>query len=86
MQKLIISSAEELQELISSTIKEVMNPPVSKPIQPRYLGIKEAAKFLNLSVQTIYRFTSKGKIPFLKKGKKLLFLESELNDWLNSNS
>jgi excisionase family DNA binding protein len=86
MQKVIVIAPEDLQELISNSVKEAINPPNSKPTPTRYLGIREASVYLNLSVQTIYRFTSKGKIPFLKKGKKLLFLESDLDACLNSKS
>lgn len=86
MQKVIVVAPEELQELISNSIKEAISPPTFHSTAPRYISIHEAALYLNLSVQTIYRFTSKGKIPFLKKGKKLLFLESDLDTWLNSKA
>lgn len=84
MQKVIVIAPEDLQVLISNSIKEAFSPPVNQHSSSRYISIREAALYLNLSVQTIYRFTSKGKIPFLKKGKKLLFLESDLDTWLNS--
>ena len=38
---------------------------------PEYLTITQAAEYLNLATPTIYGFTSKNEIPFLKKGKKL---------------
>lgn len=81
--KIIITSQEELSFLIQANIREALqvNFPVSN-----YISIKEASAYLNLSVQTIYRLTSKGRIPFIKKGKKLLFQTKELDIWLNSNS
>lgn len=32
--------------------------------------------------QTVYGWTSARKIPFHKKGKNILFLKSEIDDWL----
>lgn len=32
--------------------------------------------------QTLYGFTSKREIPFIKRGKKLYFRKSELENWL----
>lgn len=46
------------------------------------LNVKEAAKFLNLSVQTIYLMVSRGDIPVNKKNHRLYFLKSELTDWI----
>ena len=46
------------------------------------LNIEGACEFLNLAKPTIYTLTSKGKIPFFKKGKKLYFKRSELLQWI----
>jgi excisionase family DNA binding protein len=47
------------------------------------LSIEDASKYLNLAKQTLYGFTSRGIIPYLKKGKKLYFKRSELDKWIN---
>ena len=36
--------------------------------------------------QTFYGLVSKGAIPYHKRGKKLTFLKSEINEWLRSAS
>lgn len=38
----------------------------------------------DISPTTVYNYTSKGLIPHHKKGKKLLFLKSEIDAWLKS--
>lgn len=48
----------------------------------KLLSIQEAAIFLNLAQQTLYGFTSNRTIPFIKKGKKLYFRKSDLEQWL----
>jgi excisionase family DNA binding protein len=49
---------------------------------PLLLSLEDAALFLNLAPQTIYGFTSKRLIPFIKKGKKLYFRKGDLEEWL----
>lgn len=46
------------------------------------LTVQEAAKFLNLSVPTIYSKVSKGELPVMKRGKKLHFSNIELMQYL----
>lgn len=74
----------ELDELINEALKSNGQSKETKPAEERFLCIEEAASFLNLAKQTVYGLTSKRLIPFLKKGKKLYFIESELKNWLLS--
>ena len=46
------------------------------------MDVKEAAAFLRCAVSTIYRDTSLGCIPCIRKGKRVLFLKSDLLEWL----
>lgn len=48
------------------------------------LTISEAARFLNLSVPTIYGKVSRKLIPVNKQGKRLYFYKSELADWIKA--
>jgi excisionase family DNA binding protein len=47
------------------------------------LVIGKACLFLNLAKPTLHALTSKRKIPFIKKGKKLYFKKMDLEEWLN---
>ncbi|QEN03350.1 DNA-binding protein [Thiospirochaeta perfilievii] len=50
------------------------------------LNAKEAAKYLgNLSIHCIYKYSSQGIIPKLKHTGKLLFLKSDLDDFIIKN-
>jgi excisionase family DNA binding protein len=64
-----------------------LNARETKPI-PRYkpdlLIIDEAVLLLNLAKSTIYNLVSCGKIPVMKKSKRLYFSRDELLDWLRS--
>lgn len=72
-----------IEEALDKAIKKGTFATKTKDEIPELLGIEEAAKYLNLAKQTLYGFTSKGVIPYLKKGKKLYFKKSELDKWIN---
>lgn len=53
------------------------------PAEPdKRMNIRGAAEFLNCAVPTIYGLVHRRLIPHEKKGKRLYFLKSELNEWL----
>lgn len=54
------------------------------PGQEELLNITQAAKFLNLSVPTIYSKVCRKEIPVNKRGKRLYFYASELTEWVKS--
>ena len=50
------------------------------------LTTQEACIYLDISSSTLYKLTSKNKIPHFKpNGKKIYFRKSDLNDWLFRN-
>lgn len=51
-----------------------------------YLNVTEAAEFTRLAKQTIYQKVSMRTIPFIKKGGRVIFRKSELQDWMNVDS
>jgi excisionase family DNA binding protein len=83
MSKVIVLSPEEVQELIEAVIQEFkLNG--QKEIQKEILNVTETADFLYLAKQTIYGLTSKGEIPYFKRGNKLYFKRSLLVEWINA--
>lgn len=48
----------------------------------QFITIDEAAKFLGMSKPTVYGYTCKRKIPFYKPSHRVLFLKSELIEWM----
>ena len=85
MDKIILTTQGELESLIHSSVRKALNEQADKPETSitEFLNLKDAAKYLNLAPQTIYGLTSKNGIPFLKRGKKLYFKKSELENWIN---
>jgi len=48
-----------------------------------YLTTEQVAKLLNISMPTIYRWVKERKIPHVRRGHRILFIENQINEWLN---
>ena len=55
-------------------------------MQKELLTIRQAAEYLNLSIENIYRMTSEKRIPHYKPSKKLLFDRLQLDNWLEEKA
>ncbi|MBN3038476.1 MAG: helix-turn-helix domain-containing protein [Candidatus Omnitrophica bacterium] len=51
-------------------------------MEKRFLGIKEMAEYLGLTVGTMYVWVCQKKIPYLKVGKLVKFDLKEIENWL----
>ena len=54
-------------------------------VDERWMNLKELCEYLpsHPAVQTVYGWTSCHQIPFHKKGKRIMFLKAEIDDWLH---
>jgi excisionase family DNA binding protein len=85
MDKVFIS-ADELAELIRVNVREALSLHASNfSASSKPMSVEQAALYLNLPKATLYQLTSKREIPFRKLGRRLLFLESELQDYLQNS-
>jgi DNA binding domain, excisionase family len=76
MDSVMTKLAEEvraLREMISSFSGKTWRTPVP---------IERAAEMTGKSVTTLYRYTANGLIPCYKRGKRVLFYEDELLEWI----
>jgi excisionase family DNA binding protein len=69
-----------IEEIVSKQLQSVT--PAQK--EREYLSVAQAAEFLGLSKQSIYKGTSGNTIPHLKKGGKIWFERARLVKWLQS--
>lgn len=67
----------EIKRLIIEHQSAVSSDPAEE-----LLTVQQAAKFLNLTVPTIYSKVSKGELPVMKQGKRLYFSSHELMNYL----
>jgi excisionase family DNA binding protein len=63
-----------------SGIENLLSQIYAKSIEEEeiYFNVKEAAKFLNVSEQSIHNYIREGKIPAKKVGRPYLILKSDL--------
>ena len=78
MENILLSniSLDDLATRLADRVSEIQTKrqqflnPIQK--QEEFLNIDQACEFLKLAKPTIYTLTCKKKIPFFKKGKKVL--------------
>ena len=78
--KAVAMLTKEVSELKQLLLQKSNQQP-STP-QEQLLTVQKAAKFLNLSVATIYSKVSRGELPYMKRGKRLHFSSTELMQYL----
>lgn len=74
----IDSKLEHIQRLLENSSNQQE--------QDKIFNVKEAAKFLNLSVPTIYGKVQRMELPFMKKSKRLYFSKESLINYLKTGT
>lgn len=89
MNKVIVTTHEELLEMIDASIARRINPLrdiINKKLNPqkKNVTVKEAANMLNVTELTIRNYVKQGKIQAKKIGRRIVInlesLESSLNE------
>lgn len=75
---------DALTELVTN-LSAQLNVRNAKPPSEEFIGTETACEILHLSSSRIYALVQEGRLPFYKPGKNLLFLKSELLDWLRQS-
>lgn len=72
---------------LQETVNDIKRLLLEKSIEPQpqtdeLLTVQDTAKFLSLSVPTIYGLISKGELPVMKRSKRCYFSKVELINYL----
>lgn len=51
----------------------------------KFLTVEDVAELLQTSTSTIYKWCSARRIPYIRAGKRSLFDEAELLEWIASH-
>lgn len=91
MDHIIVTTKSDLESLIQTIIRSEMERFSNQknqqlPTNPEFLTIQQASELLNLAVPTIYGYVNKRTLPYIKKGKKLLFKREALIGWLEQGN
>ncbi|MDP9080031.1 MAG: helix-turn-helix domain-containing protein [Bacteroidota bacterium] len=78
----ILDKVNAIEQLLSKRQEDMLD----QPSTDRWLSLKELIEYLpgDISKATIYAKTHKREIPHKKFGRKLTFLQSEIDTYLNS--
>ena len=55
-------------------------------VEQRLIGVQEVAHMLDMSKDTIYKWVTQRKIPFVKCGRLTKFDLQEIDNWIKRNS
>jgi excisionase family DNA binding protein len=50
----------------------------------KFLNMQETADTIKVSKATLYSYTHKRMIPYVKLGKKVVFYEKDIENWMQS--
>ena len=75
---------DKLNEL-DSKIDGLNNQNLNVPTE-QWMNLKELCEYIpsHPAEQTVYGWTSCHQIPFHKRGKRIMFLKSEIDEWLHA--
>jgi excisionase family DNA binding protein len=60
--------------------------PLAFPEPREVMDIRQAADYLGISADTLYKYASEGFVPAFKLGNRWRFKRSRLNDWMDQQS
>lgn len=73
----------ELEQVVTKAVETALMQHKQADLT-EILTISETAKFLSVSLPTLYQKTAKSEIPHFKVGRKLYFKKSDLLNWIES--
>ena len=53
---------------------------------PPLIGVHEAARYISVSVTTLYKWVSQRKIPYIKMGRLVKFDPMKLEEWIKQQT
>lgn len=71
-----------MREEIRSLIEEMLKAKIEK----RYLSVKDLHEYFGISEVGIYRLVEKRKIPFFRRGRRVMFDRILIDAWCRENA
>ena len=70
---------------IADKLDQIQRQVSQKSPDPEWLNLDEACAYLNLGKSAVYKKTMNHELPFYKFGKKLMFKQCELSEFVTSH-
>lgn len=87
MENLILRQLSEpevrkmLREEIQGAVKKCFSEQ-HEMSKPQLMNVEQVSEYLSVSVASIYSKVHRRDIPYIKRGKRLMFGVEDINDWL----
>lgn len=78
--------SEQLETLIKKINNLEKKIDEQKVLNKKFLDLKEACCYLNISDSLLYKLVHRKEIRYQKPNRKLYFLREELDNWVLSNN
>ena len=88
MAEILVMAKEELIAVIQQAVSEAINQILSKPVlqadsnDDTFINVEQVAELLHKKRSTIYYLVRNRSIPLYKRGNRLLFKKSEIQNWI----
>jgi excisionase family DNA binding protein len=81
--EIIVQRLDAIERLLIEikTGTRIDNAPTRKDNE--LMNVQQVADYLTLAVQTIYGLVHNMEIPYFKRGKRLYFRRTEIDDWIS---
>ncbi|EEK89228.1 MULTISPECIES: helix-turn-helix domain-containing protein [Bacillus cereus group] len=78
------SFKDSIREVVREEIQAALAS-IQQQAQPnKVMRVKEAAAYLNIAVCRVYELANHPQFPVIREGRKLLFLQKDLEAWLEA--
>jgi len=89
MQNIVLSTQnidELIEDIADAVVKKIQMIILTAQNQDRWFDLNKLIEYdpEKRTKPTFYRYVHNRTIPFHKKGRKLIFLKSEIDDWLKA--
>ena len=77
----------EMRQLIREEVEASIsknNAVATDVVENELLTIEETAKYINMAVSSVYGLVHTKRIPYIKRGKRLIFERTKINEWLHA--
>ena len=83
--ELVLDKLTTIERLLKELKSQNQIPKVPDIASFDLMNINQAVEYIRIAKSTVYKFTASRMIPHFKRGKKIYFKKSELDEWITKN-
>lgn len=78
---------DQVYEMLSDIMRMLQQSQPEPKTQEKenFLLVQQASEYLSLTIPTVYGLIHRNEIPYYKRGKRVYFLEKDLEAWLKKS-